>query len=186
MRCPKCGNEVSQDEAFCGQCGTPTLPQAHPTEMVYTPPQRSGLLNSYNPNNPNNTINNNMPSIPVSPPNAYNSGMLPPPQTYNSNPGGAITPNQAARPFNQQQQTGFYQDATEESMARTFKPAIHSRAFQERLCGVDILERVNLLPRCSHTRQEIIPSTVSHRLHSFLVARVVRAARVTATGFSRV
>ena len=127
MRCPKCGNEVSQDEAFCGQCGTPTLPQAHPTEMVYTPPQRSGLLNSYNPNNPNNTINNNMPSIPVSPPNAYNSGMPPPPQTYNSNPGGGITPNQAARPFNQQQQTGFYQDATE---AMSVMPGVDGQDFQ--------------------------------------------------------
>src|SRR5438874_12711162 len=82
MRCPKCGNEVSQDEAFCGQCGTPTLPPAHPTEMVYTPPQRSGLLNSYNPNTINNTNN---PNLPASPPNAYNTGMLPPPQTYNPN-----------------------------------------------------------------------------------------------------
>src|SRR5437870_6696420 len=77
MRCPKCGNEVSQDEAFCGQCGTPTSPPAHPTEMVYTPPQRSGLLNSYNPNNTYNTNNPNPPSIPPLPPNAYSTGMLP-------------------------------------------------------------------------------------------------------------
>src|SRR5207302_2183249 len=125
MRCPKCGNEVSQDEAFCGQCGTSTLPQAHPTEMVYTPPQRSGLLNSYNPNNPNN---NNMPSIPVSPPNAYNSGMFPPPQTYNPNAGGAITPNQqAVRPLNQPQQPGFYQDATE---AMSVMPGSDGQDFQ--------------------------------------------------------
>ncbi len=25
MRCPKCGNELGQDEAFCGQCGTATV-----------------------------------------------------------------------------------------------------------------------------------------------------------------
>src|SRR5437763_1492604 len=119
MRCPKCGNEVSQDEAFCGQCGTPTLPPAHPTEMVYTPPQRSGLLNSYNPSNTsntNNTNNSNTPSMPPMPPNTYNSGMLPPPQVYNPNlpPGAAMTPNQATvRPANSQQQPDFYQDATE-------------------------------------------------------------------------
>lgn len=79
--------------------------------MVYTPPQRSGLLNSYHPNNTYNPNNNDMPSLPASPSNAYNSGMLPP-QTYNS--GGAITPNQSAvRPFNPQNQPEFYQDATE-------------------------------------------------------------------------
>ncbi len=124
MRCPKCGNEVSQDEAFCGQCGTPTSPPAHPTEMVYTPPQRSGLLNSYNPNNTNNP---NPPSIPPLPPNAYSTGMLPPPQTYNPNPAGAITPNQPTiRPTNPQQQSGFYQDATE---AISVVPGSNGQAF---------------------------------------------------------
>lgn len=121
MRCPKCGNEVSQDEAFCGQCGTATLPQIHPTEMVYTPPQRSGQFYSYDTNN------NNMPSMPTSSPNAYNSGMLPPPQAYNSNAGGAITPNQAVKPPNSQQQPGFYQDATE---AMSVMPGSNGQDFQ--------------------------------------------------------
>src|SRR5947209_12298567 len=121
MRCPKCGNEVSQDEAFCGQCGTATLPQANPTEMVYTPPQRSEQFNSYNTNN------NNLPSMPTSPPNAYNSSILPPQQTYNPNAGGAITPNQAVRPPNSQQQPGFYQDATE---AMSVMPGSEGQDFQ--------------------------------------------------------
>src|SRR5213080_1559669 len=107
MRCPKCGNEVAPDEAFCGQCGTPTTPPAPPTEMVQTP-QRSGLLSSYN---------TNRPSVP-SPSHGYNTGMVPPPHPYNTNApptsGGAVTPQQSAvRPVGPQQQAGFYQDATE-------------------------------------------------------------------------
>lgn len=49
MRCPKCGNEISRDEAFCGQCGTPLVPQAPPTVMGSAPVQssQSGLLNTY-------------------------------------------------------------------------------------------------------------------------------------------
>src|SRR5712692_9929281 len=84
MRCPKCGNEVSQDEAFCGQCGTPVSPAGQATEMVQAP--RSGLLNT------------------------YNSGMLSPA------PGRSqVPPNQppTVRPPGPQQQTNFYQDATE-------------------------------------------------------------------------
>lgn len=97
MRCPKCGNDVSPDEAFCGQCGTPMTSLTHPTEMVYTPP-RSGLLNSYNGNNthrqPTPGTNNTS--------NAQDAGMMPPPNAYNTRmPGGP------------HQQTDFYQDATE-------------------------------------------------------------------------
>ena len=83
MKCPKCGNEVNQDEAFCGQCGTPMKPPSYQTEMVQAP--RSGQLNSYNPNNP--AASNSQPT--------FQSGMVSPPQP---------TPNQAS---------GFYQDATE-------------------------------------------------------------------------
>ncbi len=28
MKCPRCGNEISPEEAFCGQCGTPRMPTA--------------------------------------------------------------------------------------------------------------------------------------------------------------
>src|SRR5258708_29559365 len=99
MRCPNCGNEVDQDEAFCGHCGTPVAPQAHATEMVYTPP-RSGQLN--------------LPSSP-SAPNNYNTGSLPEPipTRYNRNmapsQGGPIAPNQSAKRSCGRQQTRVYQ-----------------------------------------------------------------------------
>src|SRR2546421_3225729 len=74
MRCPKCGNEVSQDEAFWGQCGTPTKPLPQRTEMVQAP--HSGPLQTYNQNNS---------LAPEVPPDAYNS-KLPPYQ------GGSMAP----------------------------------------------------------------------------------------------
>ena len=95
MKCPKCGNEVNQDEAFCGQCGTPMMPPSYQTEMVQAP--RSGQLNTYNPNMP----------LSGSPP-PYKSGMLPPVQPaqryYSGNQHQPPTPNQTGN---------FYQDATE-------------------------------------------------------------------------
>ena len=30
MRCPNCSNEISQEETFCGQCGTPVILSAKP------------------------------------------------------------------------------------------------------------------------------------------------------------
>lgn len=90
MKCPNCGNELSLEEVFCGQCGTPIMPSAQPTEMINTPPSRQGLLSGgYN--------------AAMSPPSGtYKSGMLPPPD-YQS----------AVRPAGPQQQGGFYQDPTE-------------------------------------------------------------------------
>ncbi|MBV9708391.1 MAG: zinc-ribbon domain-containing protein [Chloroflexi bacterium] len=44
MKCPNCGNEVSAEETFCGQCGMPKLPPAGSTEAVSTPFPRSGTL----------------------------------------------------------------------------------------------------------------------------------------------
>lgn len=43
MKCPNCGNELSADEVFCGQCGTPNMPPPRPTEMVNTPPSLQGF-----------------------------------------------------------------------------------------------------------------------------------------------
>lgn len=96
MKCPRCGNEVSSEEAFCGQCGMPnTAPQALQTEMVNTPPPRSGRLNSYPTNGAFGTQNpyrvpptNNTEGASFSPPSSV------PPQPPSANP-------------------GFYQDATE-------------------------------------------------------------------------
>ncbi len=100
MRCPRCGNEVGQDEVFCGQCGTPMTLPAQATDMVNTPSPRSGLPGSYNPN------------YPIMPPsNTYNNATMPVP------PGGPLAPNQQPQqpmgPVGPQQQSGFYQDATE-------------------------------------------------------------------------
>lgn len=102
MKCPKCGNEVSPEEAFCGQCGTPNSPPARPTETVSTPPPRSGHLSSYN--------------TPFVPPlsqvyNAPTTANVPPPTT----PYAPRDPSysQPGRPSSPGQQEGFYQDATE-------------------------------------------------------------------------
>src|SRR5258708_28258581 len=107
MRCPNCGNEVDQDEAFCGHCGTPVAPQAHATEMAYVPPRSEQL---------------NLPSSP-SAPNNYNPGRLPapPPTSYNPNiapsHGRPIDPHQSAIRSAGHQQTGFYQHATQATSA---------------------------------------------------------------------
>ncbi len=90
MRCPNCSNEISLEEAFCGQCGTPVILSVKPTGMVNAPPNRHGLLSSgYN----------NLTS-PLS--DTYRSGILPPPdnQPPEMSPGS-------------QQQSGFYQDPTQ-------------------------------------------------------------------------
>lgn len=44
MRCPACGNEVHREEAFCGQCGTPTAQQPYhqgmqASQSLQSPPQ---------------------------------------------------------------------------------------------------------------------------------------------------
>ena len=90
MRCPNCGNEVGPQEAFCGQCGTPNMPPARPTEMVNTPSPRSGLLSGYNTN----------ASYP------YNAATSSP-------SAGPLPPNQPAWPTSPQQQSEFYQQPTE-------------------------------------------------------------------------
>src|SRR5947209_503963 len=90
MRCPNCGNEVGPQEAFCGQCGTPNMPPARPTEMVNTPSPRSGLLSGYNTTT----------SYPYNSPTSSSAGPLPPNQ-------------QQVWPTGPQQQSEFYQQPTE-------------------------------------------------------------------------
>lgn len=129
MRCPTCGNEVRPEEAFCGQCGTPNQPQqppARPTEMMQTPPPRGGLLSSYNTNNPNSQ---NVPFGAPQPPTYNNTGIQSQPVANTRNtrdvagstrPSSANVP-QPTQPTQQpsfpppvpQQQSEFYQDATE-------------------------------------------------------------------------
>ena len=38
MKCQNCGNELGQDEVFCGQCGTPNAVPVQPTEMMQQAP----------------------------------------------------------------------------------------------------------------------------------------------------
>ena len=90
MKCPNCGNELSPEEVFCGQCGAPNMPPAKPTERVNIPPSRQGLLSGgYN-------------TVLSPPPGTYQSGMLPPP---NDQP--------VVGPPGPQQPGGFYQASTE-------------------------------------------------------------------------
>src|SRR5258708_33786276 len=67
MKCPNCGNELSADEVFCGQCGTPNMPAPKPTRMVNPP-----LSRQQPPSGGYNTV---LP--PLS--GTYRSGMQPPP-----------------------------------------------------------------------------------------------------------
>lgn len=99
MRCPKCGNEISQEEAFCGQCGTSTLPLTQP-----------GLPSSYNTN-----------MAPPTSPNRANTS--PPSQSHNGGPPALslpsrrpLTPGQPQPPLqppSAPEQPGFYADPTE-------------------------------------------------------------------------
>lgn len=109
MRCPRCGNEVGPNEAFCGQCGTPNAPPAQSTEMVSTPAPhtRNGLLSSYNPNTPFAASRTNTYDSGTVPPNPT----IPPPQYASGGPPGMHQP--AAGPSNPQQSTAFNQEPTE-------------------------------------------------------------------------
>jgi zinc ribbon protein len=86
MRCPNCSNEISLEETFCGQCGTPIILSAKPID----PTNRQGLLSSgyYGGNSPSS--------------DTYRSGMLP--SSNNQTP---------MMSSGSQQQNGFYQDPTE-------------------------------------------------------------------------
>jgi hypothetical protein len=86
MRCPNCSNEISLEETFCGQCGTPVIISAKPTD----PSNRQGLLSSgyYSIHSPST--------------DTYRSGMLPP----SNNPPQMMSPVL-------EQQNGFHKDPTE-------------------------------------------------------------------------
>jgi hypothetical protein len=99
MKCPTCGNEVTQGEVFCGQCGTPSIAVPPGYQGTNMPSPRSGLLSTgaYSPN-----------TAFVPPPNTYQPGTFAPAQTPSPHlPSGALPPT------NPYQQTGFYHNATE-------------------------------------------------------------------------
>lgn len=94
MRCPNCSNEISLDETFCGQCGTPIALSAKPVD----PTQRQGLLSSGYYGSTSST------SVPS------RTGMSSP-----------IT-NQSPMMPSAPQQNGFHQDPTEAMTALPTQP----------------------------------------------------------------
>ena len=91
MKCQNCGNELAQDEVFCGQCGAQNTTTVQPTEMIQAP--RSGLLGD-----------------------AYfnRSAAFPPAQSGPSFPAAHMPdPQQSAIRQAPQQSGNFYHDATE-------------------------------------------------------------------------
>lgn len=94
MKCQNCGNELGQEEVFCGQCGAPNATPAQPTEMMQAPVQRNGL--------PGDAYHNRTNAFPPNQPNpVFPSDNVPGPQ------------QSAIRQPQPQQAGGFYQDATE-------------------------------------------------------------------------
>jgi zinc-ribbon domain len=90
MRCPNCSNEISLEEVFCGQCGTPVILSAKSTGTINGPQNHQGLLNSgYN-------------SIASSTQGTRRPGTLP---STNDHPSVMST--------GLQQQSGYYQDPTQ-------------------------------------------------------------------------
>ena len=106
MRCPTCGNEVNPGEAFCGQCGTPS-PSTTRSREIANPPH-GGQRNGYHPQNafPSSQSSVINPRTPM-PTNASSTNR----PSLHGNP---FIPNQSAASIPvRNQQTGFYQDATE-------------------------------------------------------------------------
>ncbi len=109
MKCPKCGNQLTQEEVFCGQCGTPISmkPPVPQTEMASMPSPRSGLLKAHHPTTPFTPDQSN----------GYNPGSSPTsPQTQNTRMPSLPDPTQnpaTTHPSGPNRQTGFYHDATE-------------------------------------------------------------------------
>lgn len=100
MRCPKCGNELRPEEAFCGQCGTPITPGSSSVMS----PRSGGLFKPFPPAGNNSQFNappatriiSQTLSQPGSP-DAYlsQSGSPQPntPHTFQSQPGSPQAPN---------------------------------------------------------------------------------------------
>jgi hypothetical protein len=121
MKCPRCGNEVNPEEAFCGQCGSPTRPPAAPTEMINTQSPRPGYRTTHSATGTPNTSMPGVPGMSVAPSSSiYQRGTPPvgPTGSMNIPYGGPQSPFPApgipsSVPTNQRQPSQFYQDATE-------------------------------------------------------------------------
>lgn len=113
MKCPRCGNEVSREEAFCGQCGAPNTSPANPTEIYSTPPPHSGHLGTQYPGRS---------SFTSAQPQTFQAGTQIPPHT-NISPSSSFLSQQNPAP---NQQTEFYQNATE---AISAMPGVPDQAY---------------------------------------------------------
>lgn len=90
MKCPNCSNEISLDEVFCGQCGTPVMLSVKSTGILNSPKNRQGLLSSGYINTASPSAGTNRPGtipLPDNQPPVITTGM--------------------------QQQNGYYQDPTQ-------------------------------------------------------------------------
>lgn len=93
MKCQNCGNELGQDEVFCGQCGTQNALPAQPTEMMQAPSPGNSLLGDGYRNR---------------------SGAFSPNQSNSPFPAENMpAPHQSMLRQAPQQSSGFYQDATQ-------------------------------------------------------------------------
>ncbi|MGZ6365964.1 MAG: zinc-ribbon domain-containing protein [Ktedonobacteraceae bacterium] len=86
MRCPNCSNEISLEETFCGQCGTPVIFSAKHAD----PTNRQGLLSS-----------------------GYYSTNFPASNIYTSDVRPSSNNQSSMMPSDTQQQNGFHQDPTQ-------------------------------------------------------------------------
>lgn len=94
MKCQNCGNELGQDEVFCGQCGAPNAVPAQQTEMMQqAPAPRSSLLGGAN--------------------SYRGSGLLPNQSNQPFASENMSAPNQSSIRPASPQSGGFYQDSTE-------------------------------------------------------------------------
>ncbi len=100
MRCPNCSNEISLEETFCGQCGTPIVLSAKPFNSAH----RQGLLSR-------EYYGGSSPASDTSRP-----GIIP----SSNNPAPTMSPGS-------QQQYGFYQDPTQ---AMSVSPSQQVQGYQ--------------------------------------------------------
>ena len=114
MVCPKCGNKVGQEEAFCGHCGTPNTSQLPAPAMQHF-------------SSPSSVQYNQHPGTPgiyprMTPSQSGTPGQLPPQPQTSPLAGNSSIPSIAPRTANStnqfwqyapKQQGTFYHDATE-------------------------------------------------------------------------
>lgn len=122
MTCPKCGNEVNQEETFCGQCGTSNTFFTQLPERS-SPPTSSGLLGTYGTNPASSLLDGSRPQLLS---NTHNTNTPYPPTVapvYSQSLAEPLIPNQQAI---NPQLSGLHADATEAMSALLSNQNQHS------------------------------------------------------------